>query len=559
MPEISKAILKSLVNEDLRLEFNAARILQSNLAEARNELAKLNDFRQTQYGPIIDEYYKQALKKYPIEELYTRGQTEGKLIVGEGAEIPRNSSFWKWVPALPINAISMAEAEMANLITKASNDLKTSILRKVQQGLALGATSQELKDSILGTGITGVKGRDGVFRSASWRAETIGRTVANELINKGALSTYNQVNKLTPELDLNKVWQTLSDRRTSDRCISLAGQRRKLEEEFRASDGWSGNSPPSHPNCRSRVTTVSKRYSKKWDSRFVQDSPTPTDVKPGRPKTKPKIKPNENPAPTKVNKRVNEIEPLRSDTVAAGLAQMDAKSISKAIAQLPPEQAQIISRAINKSQIQMVFPYYNADETFDGFISNAQQNLKIKWPEGFSDSTGQIIQNRTGIWSLPSKGANGFTSAAYNHISVSVEFHDYEFKPNVKSVIKRTNKTLEKAEKATKAYQLDWSVGDPHENFSDNKVFVTTLHELGHQFHYKAGTMEVPAGAKQITSYGDLNVGKEWHAEAFCMWSLNPEGYKKFDPIGFNHIQNIMQTAATKPDLGHIPKLFRKP
>jgi hypothetical protein len=555
MPEISKAILKSLVSQDLKLEYNAARVLQSNLAAARNELANLSDFRQAQYGPIIDEYYNEALKKYPIEDLYKRGQSEGKFIVGEGSQIGVNSSFWQWIPTIPIGAISLAETEMATLITKASDDLKTSILRKVQQGIALGATSQEIKDSILGTGLKGSKGRDGVFRSASVRAETIGRTVANELINRGAMSTYSQVDKICPELALNKVWQTLSDNRTSDRCLSLSGQRKELTEDFKASDGWTGANPPSHPNCRSRVTTVSKRYRKEWDKRFTE-SPTSAPKK-GRPKAKPKVKPNEKPAPTKVNKRVGEVEPLRQDTIAAGLAQMTPESLTKAIAKLPEEQAQLISRAINKSQIQIVYPHAAANATDIQFILDADKNLKVKWPAHVKYPTGEPGNLQTAYWSLPNQKAYGFTSAAYNHVSVKVEYHNNEFNPNVGKVKKRAELTLQKAEIATNRDQLDWSNSNLWPKGSDEQVFNTTLHELGHQFHYKAGTPNIPSGAKQITVYGDPSVNKEWHAEAITMWAINPQGYKEFDPIGYNHIQKIMQTAATKPDLGHLPDFIR--
>jgi hypothetical protein len=555
MPEISKAILKSLVNQDLKLEYNAAQVLQSNLAAARNELAKFSDFRQAQYGPIIDEYYNEALKKYPTQDLYNRGQSEGKFIVGEGAQVGADSSFWKWVPTIPIGAISLAEAEMATLITKASDDLKTSILRKVQQGIALGATSQEIKDSILGTGLKGSKGRGGVFRSASVRAETIGRTVANELINRGAMSTYSQVDKLCPELALNKVWQTLSDNRTSDRCLSLSGQRKELTEDFKARDGWTGANPPGHPNCRSRVTTVSKRYRKKWDNRFTE-SPTSAPKK-GRPKAKPKVKPNENPAPTKVDKRVGKIEPLQQDTIAAGLPHITSENLSKAIAQLPEEQAQLISRAINKSQIQIVYPHKGSDKTDHKFLSAADKNLKVKWPAHITDSQGKSGNLRTALWSLPKPKANGFTGKAYNHVSVNTIYKTSEFSPNIKEIKNRAKVTIEKAKKASGRYQLDWSNSDPWTKGSDEQVFNTTLHELGHQFHYKAGTPNIPSGAKQITAYGDPEVNLEWHAEAFAMWSINPQGYKEFDPIGYNHIQNIMQTAATKPDLGHIPALIR--
>ena len=274
---LSRTIAQAIARDAIQIEQNNAKILRDNLLKARAKLLKNpSAWQYEQYGKFLDEvlgeYEAAALEDFPVEETLEHGTKEGRLFTGADLNIDKSAKFWGWSPVLPLNAIAIEESKFADLITKATADFKKEALRTVQQGLAMGASTQDLMDDLLGVGVSGAKGKDGKFRKAVTRAETIARTVSNDLINKGAMITYGQIDRISPELNLQKIWQTLSDNRTSDRCRSLSGQKRELNEDFQAGDGWTGQNPPAHPNCRSRVTSRAKnrKYTQAIDDRFAR-------------------------------------------------------------------------------------------------------------------------------------------------------------------------------------------------------------------------------------------------------------------------------------------------
>lgn len=262
---LPKKVLKAIMKRDIELEFKNSEILRKNLAEARNNIKKSlksEDIFSAKLNKILDEYLEglaeKATSEVDIQGTIDHGVSQGKKVLTETIDIPMGDSFQDWMPVLPINAISLERAKMADKIKEVADDLKDKILRKAQIGLAQGATTQQVMDEILGTGLRGLKGRDGVFRSATHRAETIGRSITNEIINKGALQTYSQVSEKSPELGLRKVWQAVSDHRTSEICSNLDNQVVDMGDKFPG--GF--ETPPAHPNCRSRITVLPK---KKWD------------------------------------------------------------------------------------------------------------------------------------------------------------------------------------------------------------------------------------------------------------------------------------------------------
>lgn len=274
---LSRSILKRMIKEDLEIEQAAVDRLRGNLRAAREELRNAvaeTPFDQRSNSTIagtLDQILKESEKEAAgiVNQSLNRGLDEGKQIVGLAAKVPSDSPFWNFVPILPTNAIALAEVNTISIIRNANADLKNRILREIQVKLSMGASQDDIRNAILGTGIDGLKGRDGVFRSAYHRAETIGRTVTNDLINRGSHITYSQINSINPELNLRRVWQSVSDHRTSKRCRSLNGQIVRMDEQFRASDGWTGLTPSAHPNCRSRVTVLSETYSREYDSRYA--------------------------------------------------------------------------------------------------------------------------------------------------------------------------------------------------------------------------------------------------------------------------------------------------
>lgn len=274
MARVSKSTLKTLNKRALRLDYANQKVLVGNLLEARKQLKKNLTPEKLQtnlYLPVINsviqELTESNINNFPIEQNLEHGLRDGVIIAEE--TLNAGSEFLQWTPILPINAISYESDEFATLITKASDDLKKQILRSIQVNIAQGNGTQAMLDSILGTGLQGSVGKDGVFRSAHYRAEMQARTIATNLLNRGALETYNQVNTTVPEAGLKKAWATVSDHRTSERCESLNGQVVELDSIFIAKDGWTGYHPAAHPNCRSRVIMIAERYLKQWNQRFL--------------------------------------------------------------------------------------------------------------------------------------------------------------------------------------------------------------------------------------------------------------------------------------------------
>ena len=277
---VSKQVAKAIARDAVQMEAKNQKILTSNLLAAREKLLENPDkWQHHTFGDLLDEtmteYEAAVIEEFPIEETIRHGQKEGQLFAGMDMGAAKGANFWQWTPVLPSHAIAMAESEFANTIGKATSDFKATALRTVQQGLAMGSGTQDMMDDLLGVGLSGAKGKDGKFRQATNRAEAIARTVSNDLINRGAMITYGQIDRISPELGLQKIWQTLSDNRTSERCLSLSGQKRELNEDFQAGDGWTGQNPPAHPYCRSRVTSraANKNYTKDIDERFAKMPP----------------------------------------------------------------------------------------------------------------------------------------------------------------------------------------------------------------------------------------------------------------------------------------------
>jgi hypothetical protein len=266
----------------LRMEYQLAQELGSVLKQARNELAQAlkanpGNYGLLQYQKVIESHVEildQRLKQSgSFDQTLETGRKFGHDLTGEAGAIPRDSRFWEPLPTLPLEAIAIERSKFADLIQNLTEAHRTLTLREVKLSLALGEGTQELMDRLLGTGLSGLQGRDGVFRTARTRAETIARTVTNDLINRGALSGYQELDQYFPELEMQKLWVTTSDKRTSNRCKSLVGQVRDLNDNFLAYDGWTGQNPPSHPNCRSRLVSVTKRYKAEWEDKWKTSRP----------------------------------------------------------------------------------------------------------------------------------------------------------------------------------------------------------------------------------------------------------------------------------------------
>lgn len=256
-------LILQYLNDTIRLEQAAFETLQANLLVARAHLdANLGKFYnestrklKQEINLIIDSAMVDG-KVLPLSDYYEVGLSQGYEYTAKKGGFPSTSAFFNFTPSLNLRAISFVESQYAQIIKGLSQSMSTDILRQVQAGIAQGDGITTIKKNVLGTGLRGLKGRDGIFRTASNRAATIARTVTNDVLNRAAVDTYQQLNKEFPELGLKKQWITTSDRRTSARCISLANQIRELDKPFEADDGWTGHNAPAHPNCRSRVVSI---------------------------------------------------------------------------------------------------------------------------------------------------------------------------------------------------------------------------------------------------------------------------------------------------------------
>ena len=262
----------------LRMEFREADELVKVLRESRADLqAKLEanpgNWGYRQYETVINQHIIDLETRLAdagnTDKLMEAGRKFGHDLTGEAGSVPRSSAFWEPLPALPLEALALENSRYVELIRGLTDDHKTNAFKQLKISLSQGEGITETMNRLLGTGLQGLQGRDGVFRTSRTRAEVIGRTVANDLVNRGALSSYQELAGYYPEMGLQKMWMTTSDNRTSERCTSLIGQIRDLSEDFEAFDGWRGQNPPSHPQCRSRVVSLSKKYKAEWEAQWA--------------------------------------------------------------------------------------------------------------------------------------------------------------------------------------------------------------------------------------------------------------------------------------------------
>ena len=92
------------------------------------------------------------------------------------------------------------------------------------------------------------------------RARTIARTEANDAISRGLTESWKRAADagLSPP-GTKKRWVAMAgDDRISEICEDLDGQEVGLNENFSsgAGEGFTGEGPPAHPNCRSTMVLV---------------------------------------------------------------------------------------------------------------------------------------------------------------------------------------------------------------------------------------------------------------------------------------------------------------
>lgn len=555
----SKALIRDVVNQGLGHEFQNAEIARKNIADARNKIKAHLDknpelWSKPNLGGILDTYLDEidlkVASQVGIESALSRGINDGKTFVGDSARIPAESNFYGWTPSIPMGAISLAESEMADLIRKTTDQLKEKTLRAVQSGIAQGASIGQMQADILGLGIRGLKGKDGVFRSATARAEMQARTITNDLINRGALITYNEVGTLAPELGIKKIWQTVSDLRTSARCISLTGQIRGLKELFVADDGWSGANPPSHPNCRSRVTCTTAKYQKEWEDRWPQTGTTQinaVDLSKLADQIKPRMA-----TTAKINPTVSKINPENVFAPDDNFTAEQWNNLIEDLGNQDPELGKRLSKIVdfqNNKKIQLV-----SHNGFDEDMIDLTKHLAKHTNSGSAYHVEMIVDLGT---------ANGATMQGTNIVAVKVNKNlspnyisakDYKDHLKNQTYVKKAQQ-LEAYNKASKKdkekmhFGLDWFVYDGKQDIQgSNQMLSTYIHEMGHQVQYKAmlkdATIEAaPFSRKELISTYGSDMKRESFAEGFVWYTLDPENMKAMSPGYYDWIDSAWKLA----------------
>lgn len=266
------SLLKRQAQEILILEERAKEQVLSTLRSAQSEIREvlsskgnLND-HYLELQREIDGILARVDPKVPTEAFQV-GSNQALETVSE------ETGLWIGSPKINVSALAAIDLDTQRRIAGVTDDLRKTVGDQLRISFALGEGIAEATERIASTG----------FRRSLWRYELIARTVTNELANQGHLSTYSALNEQVPGLKLRKKYLAFVDNRTTPICQSLNGEERDLEETF--SNGV--QRPPSHPNCRSRITAIAVRVPNKTEQ---EQSPVPVKKKTRTRKEKPPSK-----------------------------------------------------------------------------------------------------------------------------------------------------------------------------------------------------------------------------------------------------------------------------
>lgn len=232
----------------LDMESSQRSVLLESVLSARDEIRNLlNSYpdgdKVPQHFLSLDRQINEILSRVDPQLStvpYAMGQAFGIELVNQssGASLA--------LPILNLEALSAINLEAVNKITQITEELKRTVDKQLRISLALGEGIQEATERIAVTG----------FRRSLWRYELVARTVTNEMVNAGCLSSYAKLAEENPNLRLRKQWSSVLDKRTSPPCQALDGEIQPIDKPFSLGRMY----PPQLPNCRSRVLPVTAKY-----------------------------------------------------------------------------------------------------------------------------------------------------------------------------------------------------------------------------------------------------------------------------------------------------------
>lgn len=513
---------KAIVNNALTAESINNDRLKKVLLDARKKIIKdlegIEDPNQFEVATLksIENHLDSInyLDTFEWDKTYNQGLNDGKDIVGNVAGIPNNSSYWGWNPTIPVNALQVEKTRYVDDIRKVSETFKSKVSRTIRANIALGYPLQRSMDDLMGSGLRGLKGKDGIFRSAVYRAEMISRSVTNDLLNQGSLETYNQVSGVSPSLKIKKVWTTVSDNRTSKVCLSLNGQIRALEDDFVSPyNGWTGKSPSAHPFCRSRVTAVTAKYSDKVENEFREAN-------------------KNNPLVSLVNKntlsdyaRLGRRDPmgLPASTVVSLDTNFTAETFDQALLKVTDYGTyRSINSFIKGNDIQMMT--YSGDHTFI-------KNLDYLYRNSDKLTINGVRPTKENLAKFLYLDSEAKTYDGANFI-VNKRAGQGAFKPDVKALKSLVSDMADKKVNPLRHYAIS-DIDD------DTDTLANSLHELGHLVANKRDHQIKPTNSDYISEYSKFD-DQEWFAESFVAYVVNPGALKRADKTTYDYIKTAI-------------------
>ncbi|PKG73169.1 F protein [Shewanella sp. GutCb] len=120
----------------------------------------------------------------------------------------------------------------------------------------------------------------------------------------------------------------------------------------------------------------------------------------------------------------------------------------------------------------------------------------------------------------------GFTSSSYDHVVVKVAATHSLKRVNATNVLEGIRNIIKQGDSLSGPYTMGnkslwWAFAEAGGNMHDDTSrFMTWIHEMSHQVHYKLG-MPSPPTQKYLTHYGNpVNSEREWFAEHFSAYVL---------------------------------------
>ncbi|WP_143869890.1 phage minor head protein [Catenovulum sediminis] len=232
---------------------------------------------------------------------------------------------------------------------------------------------------------------------------------------------------------------------------------------------------------------------------------------------------------------------------------VDAAGIDNLVKQLPDKQQKELADFLKQKQTKTVFVKQTE-------MGRGKASQKIA-PDIAAYLGVDDFYARMQFTTRQPKYVGGFTSVGFEHVVVKVSAKNSLKKANMPGILKESEQVLERSQTNTgpaeftvrnrpgKTYKLDWTISDAVERVdSDNSaVFVTWLHELGHQVHYYAGAPEFANTLSFVTKYGAVNKFESF-AESFTAYMLAPAKLKNWQPELYEFIERSIQTAITSTE-----------